>query len=446
MIFNIVLKENKDDKFTVAQNDNNKSIVINSIVSSNSDDDNYVSHSIQKNLKRKELLPSNEAIDFIDLSLCAYVSDQLIPRDDHGYYKWNRFYKLYVPVTNLSKWKSLKNEIETFLSFLSGDKWEIHFRQRIKYNEKIQRKENEIEATCLLSGGMDSFIGASDLLGSGVKNIALVSHHKMGNSGEKSTQENLVLHLQNEYSTSSIIPNYFYVQAQKNSNFTGESSQRARSIIFIALGLAVANSYSNDIPIYIPENGLISLNVPLTKSRYGSHSTKTTHPYFINAVNTLFEKLAIGNRLINPYRFYTKGEMLINSQNVNFIKKHIYKTISCSKAGHYIQWYGRKELHCGHCTPCIIRRAAMKKGNIDKFQGNYVRDVLSDTFRPSEASSRDLIAFKIAIERMNQSNGPRIFELLKSGTIPGNADDINKYVEVYERGMSEVKDFLYKKK
>lgn len=443
MILNIVIKENKDDKYTIQDNSNNKVHYISSFRNFSISDEKYVSHSILSGLTSQKLYPSENAIDFINLSLGVYISDQLVSREIFGYYNWNRYLKIYLPVADLEKWNAVKTDIELFLSFLSGDKWELNFRERELIYENYKRKSNNIEKVCLLSGGLDSFIGASDLLMNGTKNVAFVSHHKMGNSGDKSIQKELITLLKSEYPDCSILPNYFYVQAKKDEVLQGESSQRARSVIFIALGLAVANSYSNDIPIIIPENGLISLNVPLTKTRYGSHSTKTTHPFFIDRLNNLFECLGLNNKLINPYRFYTKGEMIIQSSNVDFIKKHAAKTISCSKAGLYIQRFHRKEKHCGHCTPCIIRRAAMKKAGIDIFEGEYVRDVLSDSFMPFAKSSRDLIAIKIALSRLSQTKRPLIFTLLKSGSIPSDSEDLSQYLDLYKRGMKEVSDFLF---
>ena len=38
------------------------------------------------------------------------------------------------------------------------------------------------------------------------------------------------------------------------------------------------------IDILVPENGVISINVPLTVRRVGTLSTRTTHPYFIQEI------------------------------------------------------------------------------------------------------------------------------------------------------------------
>src|SRR5690606_11777180 len=99
---------------------------------------------------------------------------------------------------------------------------------------------------------------------------------------------------------------------------------------FITLGIAVSNCLADDMELVLPENGLISLNIPLTKSRLSSHSTRTTHPYFVDGLNKTFEKLGIRNLIKNPYRFKTKGQMILDCQDREFLNQHISETISCS--------------------------------------------------------------------------------------------------------------------
>lgn len=154
---------------------------------------------------------------------------------------------------------------------------------------------------------MDSFIGAVDLL-SKHEDITLVSHHKSGGTAERSTQDELIKILKEEFPGKTIRPFSFYVQPkQSETGFGGEDTQRARSILFLMLGLLIANSTVGQCPLTIPENGLISLNVPLTHTRLGSFSTKTTHPNFLYKLHYLLSKLGIFNELENPYKFQTKG-------------------------------------------------------------------------------------------------------------------------------------------
>ena len=91
----------------------------------------------------------------------------------------------------------------------------------------------------------------------------------------------------------------------------GESTMRSRSILFLALGTLVGSALGLGTGLVVPENGLISLNVPLTFGRGGSHSTRTTHPHTI----ALYRRLSRFTRHRFPrcqpaVSVPTKGEML----------------------------------------------------------------------------------------------------------------------------------------
>src|SRR5690606_23689563 len=139
----------------------------------------------------------------------------------------------------------------------------------------------------------------------------------------------------------------------------------SRSFLFLSLGVATASAAGITAPLTIAENGLISLNVPLTPARGGSSSTRTTHPHFIELYRGLLKKLSLPVTLALPYRFKTKGEMLAEVRDKDLLKNTAALTMSCShpEAGRY-QGYSPGN-HCGYCVPCIIRRASMTHANID---------------------------------------------------------------------------------
>src|SRR5205814_538528 len=97
---------------------------------------------------------------------------------------------------------------------------------------------------------------------------------------------------------------------------TRETSTRSRSMLFLGAGLAVAAGHGPNVPLFIPENGFIGINVPLTQARSGSFSTRTTHPHFMRAIEDCVMRLAITNPIVNPFRHMTKGEILASSADV----------------------------------------------------------------------------------------------------------------------------------
>ena len=72
-----------------------------------------------------------------------------------------------------------------------------------------------------------------------------------------------------------------------------ENTTRSRSFFFIAAGLARAALLGPEAPLYVPENGVIGINVPVSPSRAGSLSTRTTHPFFMAMLRRLLDSIGI---------------------------------------------------------------------------------------------------------------------------------------------------------
>lgn len=398
-----------------------------------------LSSNIKELLTRKSLSLSENSIDLLNLGLAVYTLDQLVSREEFGHYQWCRSFKINLPVLNINLWESVLPEVIKALDFLSGDHWTINLTEREKnYDTEPIRPDHSFQKVCLFSGGLDSFIGAVNILEN--EDLVLVGHHKKGGY-DKLSQEELVESLGDKYDDRTIEKFLFFVQPKKSKEkkYIGEDTQRARSFLFLILGIITANAYGANIPLFVPENGLISLNLPLTQSRLGTFSTKTTHPFFIDTFKSILRGININNDIINPFQFKTKGEMIETSENKELVKELAPKTISCSKTGYYKRWHKKSENHCGHCVPCIIRRAAMKKSGIDS-PGDYVFDIRSFDKSYNKDKGADFHAFKIAIYKYLVKNELNIFEVLKSGSLP--TDDIEKYLDVARRGLKEVADFI----
>ena len=146
--------------------------------------------------------------------------------------------------------------------------------------------------------------------------------------------------------------------------------------------------------------------------------------------------MGIDNRVFNPYRFSTKGEMLQKCRNQALVKASAQKTVSCSKPGHYKRWNRGKNIHCGHCAPCIIRRASMAKLSIDD-GSKYEFDILKNTPKRGSSQGYDYNAFKTALGRIH--NGKvTLLDIAIAGPLPGDDETLKKQKDVYLRGMKEV--------
>jgi len=81
----------------------------------------------------------------------------------------------------------------------------------------------------------------------------------------------------------------------------------------------VASAVDPACPLYVPENGFIGINVPLSASRSGSASTRTTHPHFMALMRQVLDAVGLPNPVVNPYRLATKGEALAASRDPDLL-------------------------------------------------------------------------------------------------------------------------------
>ncbi|HEX7362453.1 MAG TPA: Qat anti-phage system QueC-like protein QatC [Bryobacteraceae bacterium] len=382
----------------------------------------------------KGLIPSETAMDLVHLAVIVYTADLRIWR---GYSEdgWAREITLHVPVSQPGMWNEASPVLSELLSFLTGDHWTVLFRPKVP-NTPMTPGEAPVpppQAVCLFSGGLDSFVGALDLLATGA-HVVLVGHY-----GTKRDQTSVFEALKAKYDPQ-MLPFWFYVLPPKtHKDQEVESTMRARSFLFLSLGTAVATALAPGAPLYVPENGFISLNIPLTFARAGTHSTRTTHPYTLDLFRRVLAALGINVILKAPYRFVTKGEMLRDCKDQEILKAAVHNTISCSspQAGRF---HGRPVgQHCGYCVPCIIRRAALHAVGLDCEPCHL--DVRDCSIEAKTAAGADKRAFLMAITRVRQMTSLEITsEILSVG--PMNAGEIDDLAAVFKRGLEEVDLFL----
>lgn len=408
------------------------------------------SNSIRTNLYRsfEDDIPkiTDAAFDFLQIALAIYTIDQTVSRESNGFQGWSRHLKVYIPVYKLDLWKSVKGLLENYIRFLSGDVWEFEFRQN-EYDRDINVDSNShiqsnFTHVSLLSGGLDSLVGALDILSQGGKPV-FVSHYK---TGTESTAQNIIIKkLQDKYGVEKLRSCQFWVQPKQNHLLARkENTSRGRSLLFIALGIAMASTLEPTTPLILPENGLISLNIPLTASRISSHSTRTTHPYFVDGLNKIMSAVGIKNFIINPYGYKTKGEMITGCTDKDLLLELLSSTVSCSHPEQSRYQKKRPGLNCGYCVPCIIRQAAEYYSNslVTEYAYGDIRLSPPSNKRPNGSDYR---AFLISLERLEniKSKNSVALEIMRSGPIPSvNIQDLDNYIDMFRRGMDEVRQFL----
>lgn len=375
---------------------------------------------------------SDEALDLLYIALMVFYVDRKVERavqDD----AWTRNVELYIPVKAFAKWESCKSTLTDALNFLTGDRWELHFRSRValtddedryrkgRYHFRNSIKRIDTDTFCMLSGGLDSFIGAINLLAEGKKPIFVGNYN--GGKGVKIYQDKVVNSIAAKYSVEK--NRFFRFFAAPISG--AEDTTRSRSLMFFAHAIAIASGMGHHVDLYIPENGVISLNIPLTVMRLGSLSTRTTHPYFMGLLQKLLTDLGLDITLVNKFQFMTKGEMMRTCLDKDFLKNHYQYTMSCSHPDQG-RWSGEHAGHCGECLPCTIRRAAVKAAGLTDtsfYRHHY------------ETPNGELALKSFKVGLAIQKNPFAAIQL--SGPIIDRLDD---YADLYERGIKEIKDYI----
>jgi hypothetical protein len=188
---------------------------------------------------------------FLMLALGIWAADKLVPRVLQPD-AWTRSLIVEIPTT--SAWAGLAADLGRLLNFLTGDKWTIQFRESpadLKFSGNWTHPWQPT-AVALFSGGLDSLTGAIDLLEQGHR-LVLVSHSDYGQLA--STQQVLAAALTEQYGSDRVHHLAMRVQLEGP-----ELTLRSRSLLYLALGLTAVAAFPGSLPLFIPENGWISLN------------------------------------------------------------------------------------------------------------------------------------------------------------------------------------------
>ena len=392
-------------------------------------------------LSNRGMYPSESAIDLTILAATITAADTRISRRTESQDSWTREIDLYVPVESPALWLGNASLLERMLMFLTGDQWRVFFRARQGGLENlIDRPPEHVGApftsVCLFSGGLDSFVGAIDLLEAGESPL-FVSHYWDVSTSSQKPCAHLIGTIYGDMEPRHVrarvgFPDHL-VQGSEP-----EKTTRGRSFLFFSLAAMAASALDNYTPIHVPENGLISLNVPLDPLRIGAWSTHTTHPFYMARWQELINNLGITAVFENPYRFKTKGEMLAGCANAQFVRQHLAATISCSSVTK-ARWKGLAPGHCGYCVPCLIRRAAIHVAFGNDPTDYSIADLNAQVLNAMTSEAEHVRSFQMMHRRLIAH--PDLARVLvhKAGPLSDYPEDVvPEYADVFQRGITEV--------
>jgi hypothetical protein len=240
-----------------------------------------VGATLKRAIKRKKVIPAPRAWDLLSLAL-AVVSADFAGHRKRSPDGWTREFELTISVIDAEFWNANATTIENLLAFLTTDRWSLRFVEGgiLPAPDRDATHPNE-DCVVLLSGGLDSYIGAIDLVSMGKQPLAV--SQKVDARNQRAFAAAIgggLRHFQFSHVARVPVPE-------------SPPSQRARSIVFLAYGVFVATTLASyhageEITLYVCENGFISINPPLTGGRLGSLSTRTTHPVVFSLLCSWF--------------------------------------------------------------------------------------------------------------------------------------------------------------
>ena len=379
----------------------------------------------------KGKIPSH-LLDLFYLSSVVYGIDRSISRHIDSIDGWSREFHVSMRLPNSDLFMRNKEKIDKMLSFLTGDIWEISYEGTIMpeiMGIDIPEMGEDYGQVNLFSGGMDSFIGAIDYLAAPhEKKLCLISHYDHKMRGPQDDQNEAKGALDCYAGDFYHLPSVAIFPITSN-----EKTCRSRSFVFIAIASLVA--LLKQIKIVVPENGSVSLNFPLSPSRRGACSTRTTHVLFVNQLKELLVSLDAPIEIENPYEFMTKGAMVRECNNRGLLLDTVNKTNSCGKRNMKQHMTDSTATHCGRCMPCMYRRASL----IGYQDLTTYGDTLEQLFHDKGERSDDFFAM-INFLRLNMSDDDIRSELRIAGL--GKLDTFERYVQLVKETRAELKAMI----
>lgn len=367
---------------------------------------------------------------------------------------WTRDISVSIPVLCYDKWCGTENNWNHTLGFLTGDKWNIQFR---KCENVYSQRENpnrvhlcldKCDCISLFSGGLDSFCGAIKLLEDGMS-PCLVGHNEYPKLRKK--QKEFVDTFQEIYSGQNVKFVSFSANSRAPKTIGGEAlkgtenTSRGRSLLFLCAALSIAGILGEKVTVYIPENGFIGLNLPLTNGRKGTCSTRTTHPFFLNGFQEILRMVGIKNPIRNFFAYSSKREIVNCVKDKEAFRKHYMDTISCSHPC-LARWNkkGSNEypINCGYCYPCLIRKSSLIDVQDIKYSFEAERIEFLREYGETEKSS-DLRAVMSTVYRYKKLDDDAIRQMIRYA---GLLDDesTEKFLRLYKSTMEDLLELFSK--
>jgi hypothetical protein len=334
---------------------------------------------------RRHLI-DNEAdllTDLMEIAIYVFAADCAVRRGgpflkDMGRY-WRRNFHLVIAVRQPGRWSEPERlfALREALEFMSEDTWDFEFLD-LESPAPIQEYMNYGDTNAdrsggstiiLFSGGLDSFAGAVHELSTSNRHVVLISRRLRGMTDARQRELASILRQRHPRRVTHVPVSAGLTDDAKAC----EHTQRTRSFLLTALAIVAAAIEESD-RVCLYENGIMSINLPISTQVVGARASRSTHPRSLMLLNQLARHVGEHQIAINnPFIWLTKVEVvrgLCTRPEAGFIRG----TFSCSNTRHM----SSMTPHCGKCAQCLHRRiSTLAAGAADADPGEgYAVDML----------------------------------------------------------------------
>lgn len=408
--------------------------------------------------------------DLLEIAGYLFAADRITYRgkdDSDELHSWSREFEIHIKVRDKKFWErnDIKELLSNTLQFITGDhKYTFHFYQQeepdfpssLFDDSKFTIDTKKKASIVLFSGGLDSLAGVIERLEESKEEICLVSHQS-GQGGVISTQNKLFAALTEKYPGRC---KHYTFNCGLHLTPTIDESQRTRGFLYTSVAFVLAHNFKQDT-IYVPENGITSLNLPMTQDLMNGRASRTTHPKTIGLLQKLFT-LIHGKefKVIQPYLLNTKTEV------IEIIKKYKREDLICSSVTCSNTRQSKDRTHCGKCIQCIDRIFATHGAEIQEYdhKGLYLHRFCDDLFDEGERLVKVVTDYIAMADQFGENNmdefyGKWGYELLELIDYMEGMDEneiIRKFYDLSKRHSQNIEvamdkmrslyDKLYQKK
>lgn len=406
---------------------------------------------------RKNYKLPDRCKDLLEIAGYLFGADRITYRgndDDIEYHSWSREFDIHIKVRDKKFWErsDINELLGNILKFITGDhKYTFHFYQQdepdfpsslfddIKFSMDTKKRASIV----LFSGGLDSLAGVVERLEESKDEVCLVSHQS-GQGSVMSTQNKLYEVLKGTYAERC---KHFTFNCGLHKTPTVDESQRTRGFLYTSVAFVLAHNFNQD-SIYVPENGITSLNLPATQDLMNGRASRTTHPKTINQIQKLFTLIHGKDfKVIQPFLFNTKTEV------IGIIKKYNREDLICSSVTCSNTRQSKDKTHCGKCIQCIDRIFATHSIGLQEFdhKGLYQHRFCDDLFDEGDRLVKVVTDYISIADQFGENNidyfydkwGYELLDLIDYIKGMNHNEVIKNFYELAQRHSKNVKDALH---